>query len=116
MMNLLDDFIRNLNKTFSARMKEAGENAEIIASSLADALHTLRVAAVLSHPVVPGGTEMIADYFAGAEKENGVRPPFDFFSWEHINTPPDELYPAGHTFKFLEPRVDFFERHTSQIV
>lgn len=105
-MNLLDDFIRNLNKTFSARMKEAGDDADKIAPALADALHTLRIAAVLSHPVVPAGSEMIAEYY---------RLDSDFFSWEHIFTPLDKLCPAGHTFKFLEPRVDFFKLHPAQL-
>ncbi|MCL2003113.1 MAG: class I tRNA ligase family protein [Oscillospiraceae bacterium] len=106
MMNLLDDFIRGLNKTFSARMKEAGDDTASIAPALADAFHTLRVAAVLSRPVVPAGAEMIADYFAAD---------FGFFSWEHINAPLTSLLPEGHAFKFLEPRVDFFSRHPSQL-
>jgi methionyl-tRNA synthetase len=106
MMNLLDDFIRNLNKTFSARMKEAGDDVAKIAPALADAFHILRTAAVLSHPAVPKGAEIIAEYFA-------LEP--DFFSWEHIFTPLDKLCPAGHVFKFLEPRVDFFTKHPSQL-
>jgi methionyl-tRNA synthetase len=106
MMNLLDGFIRNLNKTFSARMKDAGEQTERIAPALADAFHILRTAAVLSRPVVPSGAEMIAEYFALDA---------DFFSWEHIYTPLDKLCREGHTFKFLEPRVDFFTKHPSQL-
>ena len=106
MMNLLDGFIRNLNKTFSARMKEAGDDPARIAPALADAFHTLRVAAVLSHPVAPKGAEMIAAYY---RLETG------FFSWEHIFTPLDRLCGAAHTLKFLEPRVDFFAKHPSQL-
>jgi methionyl-tRNA synthetase len=102
MMNLLDDFIRNLNKSFSARMKEAGDDLDKTAPALADALHTLRAAAMMSRPVVPCGTEMIAEYF---------QLDFDFFSWENAG----RHCPAGHIFKFLEPRVDFFRPHPSQL-
>jgi methionyl-tRNA synthetase len=106
MMNLLDGFIRSLNKTFSARMKEAGDDAGKAAPALADALHTLRVAAALSHPVVPEGAEMIAEYFA---LNTG------FFSWELLSAPLNTLCAEGHTFKFLEPRVDFFKQHPAQL-
>ena len=85
-MNLLDNFIRELNKSFSAKMKEAGEDPEKIAPALADALHTLRVAAVMSQPIVPKGAEMILNYLGD-----------------------------GQTFKFLEPKVDFFGKHPSQL-
>ncbi|MDR0325750.1 MAG: class I tRNA ligase family protein [Oscillospiraceae bacterium] len=106
MMNLLDGFIRGLNKSFSAEMKEAGEDTEAIAPALAGALYTLRVAAVLSHPVVPKGAEMIAEYF---------QLDTNFFCWDNLLRPLDELCPPGHTFKFLEPRVDFFAKHPSQL-
>ncbi len=106
MMNLLDAFIRDLNKKFSAGMKEAGDDLAKIAPVLVDGFHILRVATVLSHPVVPFGTETLAEYFA----LDG-----DFFSWERLFTPLNELAGAEHVFKFLEPRVDFFARHESQL-
>ncbi|MDR1670073.1 MAG: class I tRNA ligase family protein [Oscillospiraceae bacterium] len=106
MMNLLDAFIRDLNKTFSARMREAGDDPDAIAPALADAFHILRVAAVLSRPAVPFGAAALAGYFALEG---------DFFSWERLFTPLHELVKPGHVFKFLEPRVDFFAKHESQL-
>jgi methionyl-tRNA synthetase len=66
----------------------------------------MRVAAVLSRPIVPSGSEMIAEHFALDT---------DFFSWDNISAPINELCPDGHKFKFLEPRSDFFCRHPSQL-
>lgn len=107
MMNLLDGFIRMLNKTFSAKMREAGEDAQEIAPVLADAFHILRVATVLTHPVAPTGSEMLAEYFAL---------PCDFFSWENIFKTLPELAGSSHTLKFLEPRIDFYVKHESQLI
>ena len=112
-MNLLDSYIRGINKDWARDMKTAdtGGDEALRGQVLADALHLLRVAAVLTHPVAPGGAEMIAEYLLpGAD-------PAAFFSWDNIFKPLSEFMsdPAGHTFKFLEQRVDFFKKHESQL-
>jgi len=76
--------------------------------ALIDAFHMLRVAAVLMHPIAPEGTEMIREYLNVGE---------EFWSWDRVFDP---LYafmknPAEHKLKVLEPRVDFFKKHPSQV-
>ncbi|MDR1116917.1 MAG: class I tRNA ligase family protein [Oscillospiraceae bacterium] len=107
-MNLLDTYIRGINKYWSKYMKEAdaADDTEKRLDILADCLHMVRVAAVLTHPVAPSGSEMLADYF-----NLGC----DFFTWENIFRPIADLVPPSHKLKFLEPRVDFFAKHPSQL-
>ena len=75
---------------------------------LADAFHMIRTATALMHPIAPMGTEMIREYLNLGE---------DFWNWEWIFEP---VYffmndPQEHRLKFLEPRVDFFKKHSNQI-
>jgi methionyl-tRNA synthetase len=68
----------------------------------------VRVAAVLMHPIAPAGTEMIREYLQVGE---------EFWDWGRVF---DTVYafmadPAAHPLKTLEPRVDFFPKHPSQV-
>ncbi len=109
-INLMDSYIRNMNKYWAKNMREADleNNEELRKTTLIDTFHMVRTAAVLMHPVAPAGTELILDYLnLGRE----------FWSWDRIF---DSLYdfmddPAGHKLKFLPPRFDFFEKHPYQI-
>ena len=58
--------------------------------------------------IAPLGTEMIRDYLNMGE---------DFWSWERIFEPIHAFMddPATHELKSLEPRVNFFEKHPSQV-
>lgn len=110
-MSLMDTYIRNINKFWSRNIKEADEtnDDDLRMQVLADAFHMIRVSAVLMHPIAPKGTEMILDYLGLGEK---------FWSWNWIFEP---IYffmenPQEHKLKFLEPRVDFFKKHPSQII
>jgi methionyl-tRNA synthetase len=60
------------------------------------------------HPIAPEGTEMIREYMQLGE---------EFWSWERIfDTVYDFMEDANnHKLKFLEPRVDFFKKHPSQL-
>ncbi|MDO5043769.1 MAG: methionine--tRNA ligase, partial [Coriobacteriia bacterium] len=66
----------------------------------------------LMHPIVPKGTEKIADYFNVPHEE--------FFNWEHIFKSFEDfliaikINPDEHRFKELPPRTDFFSKHESQ--
>ena len=109
-MNLMDTFIRNINKYWSKNMREAEDNnnGTLRLQTLVDTFHMVRTAAVLMHPIAPQGTEMILDYLNLGE---------EFWNWDRIFEP---LYafmkdPQNHKLKFLEPRVDFFKKHPSQI-
>ena len=78
------------------------------AQLLVDAFHMVRVATTLLHPIAPEGAEKIRDYLQVGE---------EFWNWDKIFEP---LYafmenPETHALKFLEPRIDFFEKHPYQV-
>lgn len=109
-MNLMDDYIRGINKYWSKYMREADDNNDsgLRSKVLAEAFHMVRTAAVLMHPIAPEGTEMIREYLGLGE---------GFWSWERIF---DTVYgfmddPYKHKLKFLEPKTDFFIKHPSQL-
>ena len=109
-MNLLDSYIRDANKYWSAGMKEVKDtgNMDLQAQIVIDSFHMLRTAIVLTHPAAPEGTEMVCEYL-GFGKE--------FWNWDRIF---DTVYdfmenPKEHVLKTLEPRVDFFKKHPSQL-
>ncbi|WIV13888.1 class I tRNA ligase family protein [Proteiniborus sp. MB09-C3] len=110
-MNLMDSYIRNINKSWVRDMKLADENKEPSFHSqvVVDAFHRLRTAMVLMHSIAPEGTEMILEYLNLGE---------EFWSWEKIfHTIYDFMDdPQEHCLKFLEPRIDFFKKHPSQFV
>ena len=60
------------------------------------------------HPIAPEGTEMILEYLKLSE---------DFWNWDRIFEPVYTFMdnPKEHKLKFLEPRVDFFKKHPSQL-
>lgn len=109
-MNLLDTFIRNINKYWSKNIRtaEVNDDAELRTQVLIDTFHMVRVAAVLVHPIAPQGTEMIREYLNVDES---------FWNWDKIFDPIYSFMedPNEHKLKFLEPRVDFFKKHPYQI-
>lgn len=110
-MSLMDNYIRNINKYWSKKYKEYKDNDDesILMQLFIDAFHMVRTAAVLMHPVAPKGTEMILEYLNLDQAE-------DFWNWDRIFEPISAFIDnrKEHKFKFLEPRVDFFEKHPSQ--
>lgn len=109
-MNLMDTFIRNINKYFSSSIREAEakNNDSLRRQILINTFHLVRTAAVLMHPIAPEGTEMIQEY---------LRLPKEMFHWDRIFEPVYAFMedPQQHLLKFLEPRVDFFSKHPSQL-
>lgn len=107
---VLDSFIRNLNKYWVNNMRtaEANGDAALKAQVLIDSFYGVRVAAALIHPIAPTGCEMIREYLNVDSR---------LFSWDYIFEPLTALFDDGeaHTFKFLEPRVDFFKMHECQL-
>ncbi len=108
-MNVMDVYIRGINKYWAARMKtaEAAGDDSLRKSTLVNTFHMLRTAMVLMHPIAPLGTEMLLTY---------LNLPDTFWSWAHIFDTVYDFMPDrdGHKLKFLEPRVDFFSKHPSQ--
>ena len=112
-MTRMDDFIRYASKYWaegSARFND--EDEQFRRTVLTDCFYLLRMCTLLMHPVVPFGTEKIADYLA-FEKET-------FFSWDSSFEnmadlcTQEEATQGWHKVKELPPRTDFFEKHPSQ--
>ena len=110
-MSLMDNYIRDANKYWSKKYKEYKDQGDIniLMQLFIDAFHMLRTAAALMHPIAPKGTEKILDYLNLDQGE-------EFWSWERIFEPVFAFMdkPEEHQLKFLEARVDFFEKHPSQ--
>lgn len=109
-MSLMDTYIRNVNKYWAKNIRIADDNndSNLRFQVLVDTFHMVRTATVLMHPIAPEGTEMILEYL------NLNR---DFWNWNHIFQPVYAFMDnrETHMLKFLEPRVDFFKKHPSQI-
>lgn len=107
---VLDTLIRNMNKNLVNNMRtaEANNDTALKAQVLTDAFYGVRVATTLLHPIAPTGCEKIREYLNVDEK---------IYSWDHIFETLTDLFddPDNHTFKFLEPRVDFFKMHETQL-
>ncbi len=112
-MAITDNYVRAITKNWSAAVKtapgkELSGSDPVLRQALIDAFHRVRTAALMLHPIAPFGTEMIREYLGFDES---------FWSWDRAF---DTVYafmkdPGEHTLRFLEPRVDFFPKHPSQI-
>jgi methionyl-tRNA synthetase len=112
-MAITDNYVRTITKNWTAAVKtnpgtELSGNDPVLCQALIDAFHRVRTATLMLHPIAPFGTDMIREYLGFDET---------FWSWERAF---DTLYafmknPAEHTLGFLEPRVDFFPKHPSQV-
>jgi len=114
-VDLIDVYLREANKAWVAQTKAAdvldkedkGQEAEALrAQTLVDAFHVVKVGATLLHPFAPEGTERVEEYLRIGDR---------LWDWEHIRKPLNFFMEENHEFKFLEPRVDFFFKHASQL-
>ena len=102
--NDLDSYIRNASKYWS---KNSNDEANI-KQTLIDAFYMVKVATVLSHPIVPSGCEKTCEYLnVDSDK---------FFSWYYIF---DDIYALlddkeNHSLKELKEHEDFYYKHQSQ--
>jgi methionyl-tRNA synthetase len=112
-IDLLDVYLRDVNKMWAAKSKEAdaiekaipnGDNPRV--QILLDTFHAVRIADTLLHPFAPSGTETVQAYLNVDDR---------LWDWRYIEEPLRFFTGEGHRFKFLEPRVDFFEKHPSQL-
>ena len=106
---VLDSYIRKASKYMAKNLGDAdkADDNEARRHTLIQVFHMIRTAAVLLHPMAPKGTEMILEYLQ-LDKS--------FWSWDKIfDTIADFTDGKDHKLKFLEPRVDFFTKHPSQL-
>ena len=109
-INVLDTYIRQANKYWARNIAIADKNDDndLRKQVLVDCFHMVKTACLLSHPVVPMGTEKVAEY---------LNVDYDkFFNWDYAF---DTIYdivtdPESHKLKEIEAKQDFFEKHPSQ--
>ncbi len=107
---VLDSYIRKMSKYWAGNMKstEANNDNELRKQVLIDSFHAVRTAITLIHPIAPEGSEKVREYLNINEQ---------VWDWKYIFNPIYEFIKNQevHKLKYLEPRVDFFEKHESQI-
>ena len=103
-INDLDSYIRNASKFWSKN----SNNEETIKQTLIDAFYMVRIATVLSHPVVPSGAEKTCDYLKINQES--------FFNWDNIFKDIYELIDdkQNHKLQELKEHEDFYTKHPSQ--
>lgn len=106
--NTLDVFIRNINKNWVKEINNATTD-ELKAKLIVNTLQMAVVADILLHPVVPKGSENVADYI-GLNKEI-------CFDWNNIFKDFFELLDENKAkkLKFLKEKEDFFKRSEFQL-
>jgi methionyl-tRNA synthetase len=107
---VLDTYIRNMNKYWVNNMREAETNGnhELRKQVLIDSFHSSKTAVILLHSIAPVGCEMVREYLNLDEK---------LWNWDNIFLSIYDLVDdkENHKLKFLEPKVDFFKKHVSQL-
>lgn len=107
---VLDSYIRNMNKYWvnNMRIAETTNDNELRKKILIDSFHAVKTSAVLLHPIAPFGTEMIREFLNVDVK---------LWKWDYIFSSIYEIIGdyESHKLKFLEPKVDFFKKHESQL-
>lgn len=106
-MNLLDGYIREINKYFVRFSKEYENNEKQYNQILVNTIQKIRTATVLMHPIAPNGTELLKDYLNVNDK---------YFDWKYIFEP-FKFFAEGEVYRLKEipPRFDFFAKHPSQL-
>lgn len=102
---VLDDYIREINKYWVNNSKKE----ELKRNVLADCFYACKVIAILIHPIAPEGCEMFKDYLNIGD---------ELWNWDKIFDPLNSYFQdtEKHNFKFLEPKVDFFEKMEYQFL
>lgn len=105
---VLDSYIRKMNKYWVSNMKKAeSENDnELRKQVLIDSFYAVRTIITLLHPIAPTGCEKVRDYLNIDKK---------LWNWDFIFEPIYNFINNEHKLKYLMPRVDFFEKHESQL-
>lgn len=104
---VLDDYIRFLNKYFVGNSKKMDGDETLAAQVLSDCFYGIKAALLMLHPIAPSGCGMVQEYAGFSGKA---------FSWEYAFADVREVLADPQApAKFLEPRVDFFKKHESQL-
>ncbi|MCL1805827.1 MAG: class I tRNA ligase family protein [Clostridiales bacterium] len=101
--NVLDSYIRNVNKYWAKYMKQAesGQDEDLAAQVLYDAMCCLRTIATLVHPLAPSSCEAIREFFGFSES---------VWDWVNIFEPVEFFLGENHVFRQIEAHTDFFRK------
>ena len=94
---VLDDLIREANKYWAKNIKIEEQKEQV----LADCFYACKIIALLVHPIAPDGCEMFKEYLNVGD---------ELWNWDNIFEPLNVYFKENHSFKFLEPKVDFFSK------
>lgn len=102
----LDSFLRNINKYWTKNFNQ--EDKEKEANCIVNTLHYAKVAMVMLHSVAPKSIENLAEYLNVDES---------IFNYDRCNEPIYNWFEdkENHKAKFIEPKFDFFKKHSSQL-
>lgn len=103
-MPLLDTYFREVNLNWSEKSK-IGDNS-VRAQLIADTIHAIKTGVLLLRPITPKSCELVREYINADEK---------IYDWDNSEKTFAEIYPEVDSFKFIEPRFDFFKKHESQL-
>ncbi|MCL1849423.1 MAG: class I tRNA ligase family protein [Clostridiales bacterium] len=101
--NVLDTYIRNVNKYWAKYMKQAEEeqNDELAAQVLYDCMCCLRTIATLVHPLAPSSCEHIKAFFGFDNR---------IWDWSFIFEPVDFFIQEDQVFHEIDAHTDFFKK------
>jgi methionyl-tRNA synthetase len=106
-MNLLDGYIREINKYFVKYSREFENDEQKYQQVIVNTMQKIRTATVLMHPIVPCGTELVKDYLNVNDK---------YFDWEYIfESFTYFVEEKPYKLKEIPPKFDFFAKHASQL-
>ncbi len=102
-MTQLEDFFRFFNKDLSAKMAALQKEFDkaIFEQTIVDAVHMIKTAIMLSHPIAPASTERVREALNVDER---------IYSWDYAMEEITAIVGDNHNLKFIEARADFFSR------
>ncbi len=101
-MNVVDLYVRNINKYWQKESTEAEKTSNDTAhkQAIINVLFMIKTANLLLHPIVPSGTELVAEYFGLNEAS---------FSWNYLDKDMLFFNKTGK-IKIIESKFDFFKK------
>ncbi len=101
---LLDTYFRKVNQDWAVRSKSQDNDAK--AQLIADTIHAIKTGVTLLHPIAPNGAELVAKYLKADDR---------IWNWDNLFKTYREIFGDVKSFEFLEPKFDFFKKHSTQL-
>lgn len=107
--NTIDVFIRNMNKYWAKYINEATDDDKLAQLTI-DTFQMIITADILLHPIVPTGSEYVADMI-GLDKDKA-------YNWDNIFNEFYTMLDSAREGRITEikEKEDFFKKHISQLI